>query len=91
MAPYEVIETTKGSMDVSLLVKRAGTVDNDVELTHWVEYWLPGAPAHPECAHRLEMPSRMCVLCPAELVHRSADVTLKQATVFAEGTAHSFA
>ena len=32
--------TTKGDMDESLLEKREGTVDNDNELTTWVEYWL---------------------------------------------------
>ena len=35
-----IITTTKGEMDDSLLVKREGTVDNDNELTTWVEYWL---------------------------------------------------
>ena len=32
--------TTKGDMDESLLEKREGVVDNDNELTTWVEYWL---------------------------------------------------
>ena len=35
-----LVTTTKGEMDDSLLVKREGTVDNDNELTTWVEYWL---------------------------------------------------
>jgi hypothetical protein len=34
-----IIFTTKGDMDESLLEKREGTVDNDNELTTWVEYW----------------------------------------------------
>jgi hypothetical protein len=34
-----IITTTKGDMDESLLEKREGTVDNDNELTTWVEYW----------------------------------------------------
>ena len=35
-----LVTTTKGDMDDSLLQKREGTVDNDNELTTWVEYWL---------------------------------------------------
>ena len=34
-----LIFTTKGEMDDSVLEKREGTVDNDNELTTWVEYW----------------------------------------------------
>ena len=37
-----LVTTTKGEMDDSLLEKREGTVDNDNELTTWVEYWLDG-------------------------------------------------
>jgi hypothetical protein len=33
-------------MDDSLLEKREGTVDNDNELTSWVEYWLDGELVH---------------------------------------------
>jgi len=33
-------------MDESLLEKREGTVDNDNELTSWVEYWLEGDLVH---------------------------------------------
>jgi hypothetical protein len=33
-------------MDESLLVKHEGTVDNDNELTTWVEYWLDGELVH---------------------------------------------
>lgn len=35
-----LVTTTKGDMDDSLLAKREGVVDNDHELTTWVEYWL---------------------------------------------------
>jgi len=35
-----IVTTTKGDMDDSLLEKREGTVDNENELTTWVEYWL---------------------------------------------------
>ena len=38
--------TTKGNMDVSLLEKREGTIDNDHELTTWVEYWHEGELVH---------------------------------------------
>jgi hypothetical protein len=41
-----IVTTTKGDMDESLLEKREGTVDNDNELTAWVEYWLEGELVH---------------------------------------------
>ena len=41
-----IVTTTKGEMDDSLLEKREGIVDNDNELTTWVEYWLDGDLVH---------------------------------------------
>lgn len=41
-----IVTTTKGDMDDSQLEKREGTVDNDNELTTWVEYWLEGELVH---------------------------------------------
>jgi len=41
-----IVTTTKGDMDDSLLEKREGTVDNENELTAWVEYWLEGELVH---------------------------------------------
>ena len=41
-----IVTTTKGNMDDSQLEKREGTVDNDNELTTWVEYWLDGELVH---------------------------------------------
>jgi hypothetical protein len=41
-----LVTTTKGDMDDTLLEKREGTVDNDNELTTWVEYWLEGELVH---------------------------------------------
>ena len=41
-----IVTTTKGEMDDSQLEKREGTVDNDNELTTWVEYWLEGELVH---------------------------------------------
>jgi hypothetical protein len=35
-----LVNTIHGEMDDSLLEKKEGLVDNDVELTTWVEYWL---------------------------------------------------
>lgn len=35
-----LVTTTKGEMDDSLLEKREGSIDNENELTTWVEYWL---------------------------------------------------
>lgn len=41
-----IVNTTKGEMDDSLLEHKAGTVDNDDELTTWTEYWLEGELVH---------------------------------------------
>jgi hypothetical protein len=41
-----IVTTTKGDMDDSLLEKREGNVDNENELTAWVEYWLEGELVH---------------------------------------------
>jgi hypothetical protein len=41
-----MIETTKGMMEESLLEKREGSVDNDIEYTTWVEYWHEGELVH---------------------------------------------
>jgi len=41
-----IVETTKGMMDDSQLEKREGSLDNDVEYTTWVEYWLEGELVH---------------------------------------------
>lgn len=35
-----LVTTTKGDMDDALLEKREGSLDNDIELTTWVEYWM---------------------------------------------------
>lgn len=42
----ETVFTTKGEMEVSLLDKKEGTIDNDNELTTWVEYWHKGELVH---------------------------------------------
>ena len=41
-----LVTTTKGEMDSDLLEKREGTIDNDNELTTWVEYWHEGELVH---------------------------------------------
>ena len=41
-----IITTTKGEMDESLLEKKEGSIDNENELTRWVEYWLDGELVH---------------------------------------------
>lgn len=41
-----MITTTKGLMDENLLRKETGTIDNDVEHTTWVEYWLEDELVH---------------------------------------------
>lgn len=41
-----IVTTTKGDMDESLLEKRDGSLENDNEITSWVEYWLNGELVH---------------------------------------------
>ena len=41
-----MVLTTKGEMDESLLEKREGSVDNEIEMTTWVEYWLDNELVH---------------------------------------------
>lgn len=41
-----IVTTTKGEMDDSLLEKREGVIDNEDELTKWIEYWLNGELVH---------------------------------------------
>jgi hypothetical protein len=43
-------------MDDSLLEKREGTVDNDNELTTWIEYWLEGELVHRSAHVTLKKP-----------------------------------
>ena len=51
-----LITTTKGDMDESLLEKREGSVDNDNELTTWVEYWHEGELVHRSAHVTLKQP-----------------------------------
>lgn len=41
-----LVTTTKGEMDESLLEKKEGFIDNDIEYTTWVEYWHEGELVH---------------------------------------------
>ena len=41
-----LIFTTKGDMDEAFLEKREGSLDNDIETTTWVEYWIGGELVH---------------------------------------------
>jgi hypothetical protein len=41
-----LVNTTHGEMDESLLEKREGSLDNDIETTTWTEYWLNGELVH---------------------------------------------
>ena len=52
-----LVTTTKGDMDDSLLVKQEGTVDNENELTTWVEYWLDGELVHRSAHVTLKQPA----------------------------------
>jgi len=41
-----LVNTTKGEMDDSLLVKKKGSIDNENEYTTWVEYYLDDELVH---------------------------------------------
>ncbi len=41
-----VITTTKGELEEALLEKREGAIENDNEITTWIEYWLDGEMVH---------------------------------------------
>jgi hypothetical protein len=41
-----LVNTIHGEMDDSLLEKREGSLDNDIEFTTWTEYWLDGELVH---------------------------------------------
>ncbi len=41
-----LVQTTKGEMDDSLLLKKEGVVDTENETTRWVEYWLDDELVH---------------------------------------------
>ena len=41
-----LVNTTHGEMDDSLLVKKEGSLDNDIEFTTWTEYWLDDELVH---------------------------------------------
>jgi hypothetical protein len=49
-----LVTTTKGEMDESLLEKREGSLDNDIEYTTWTEYWLDGELVHRSAHVRLK-------------------------------------
>ena len=41
-----LVNTTKGAMDESLLEKKEGMLEDDNEITRWVEYWHEGELVH---------------------------------------------
>jgi len=50
----KMINTTKGEMDVSLLVKKEGDMEDDNEKTNWIEYYLDGELVHRSVHVRLK-------------------------------------
>jgi len=52
-----LVTTTKGDMDESLLKKKEGSVDNDIESTTWVEYWLEDELVHRSAHVTLKQPA----------------------------------
>jgi hypothetical protein len=43
-------------MDEAQLEKREGSVDNEIEMTTWVEYWLEGELVHRSAHVTLKQP-----------------------------------
>jgi hypothetical protein len=41
-----LVTTIHGEMDDSLLEKKEGSLDNDIEFTTWTEYWLDDVLVH---------------------------------------------
>ena len=41
-----LVNTIHGEMDDSLLEKKEGSLDNDIEFTTWTEYWLDDVLVH---------------------------------------------
>lgn len=78
-----LISTTHGEIDDSLLQKREGNFENDVEKTSWIEYWDGG---NEKCLHPMKPEEHHC-LCGAEKVHRSVRMHLKKPMVWGLGVA----
>ena len=49
-----IVTTTKGDMDTSLLVKKVGDMEDDNEITDWIEYYLDGELVHRSVHVRLK-------------------------------------
>lgn len=49
-----IVTTIHGEMDDSLLEKREGEVDDDIEYTTWTEYWYQGELVHRSVHIRLK-------------------------------------
>lgn len=49
-----LITTTKGIMDDAVLERKEGSVDNENELTTWVEYWHENELVHRSVHVRLK-------------------------------------
>lgn len=69
-----MINTTKGPLDESLLLKREDVIDNDNERTNAVEYCLAGCSGP---AHSTGQPDSASCFC-SQHVHRSVHVALKR-------------
>jgi hypothetical protein len=41
-----IVNTSKGPMEESALLRKEGVIDNEDELTTWIEYWLDGELVH---------------------------------------------
>ena len=52
-----MVNTTQGEMDESLLEKKTGVIDNDIEHTEWIEYYLSGELVHRSAHITLKEPA----------------------------------
>jgi len=52
-----MVNTIYGEMDEMLLEKKIGVIDNDVESTEWVEYWLDKELVHRSAHITLKEPA----------------------------------
>ncbi len=52
-----LVTTIHGEMDEALLERRDGSLENDHELTTWVEYWLKGELVHRSAHVQLKEPA----------------------------------
>jgi len=61
-----LINTTSGLIDETLLEKKTGIINNEIEHTTWVEYWFEGELVHRSAHVTLKQP--VCAFGAAEKI-----------------------